>query len=49
MARFTDLEILVRLDNHEVFSGPWTLGGVSEIDHGHEAIQKASDSPKDFP
>jgi hypothetical protein len=47
-ARFTDLELHVRLDGREVFSGVHTLGAANEIYHSHDVIKKTSDSPKDF-
>ncbi len=49
IARFTDMEIHVRIENHEVFSGPRTLGRENEIYHSNDAIQRKSDSPEDFP
>jgi hypothetical protein len=49
VARFTDLEIHVRLDDHEVFSGPRTLGAEDRIYHSHDAVERKSDSPEDFP
>ncbi len=48
VTRFTDLEIHVRLENHEVFSGPRTLGAENQIYHSLDAVQKTSDSPEDF-
>jgi len=48
VARFTDLEIRVRLKNLEVFSGPNSLGGETEIYHTRTVISKPSDSPADF-
>ncbi len=48
VARFTDLELRVRLKDHEVFSGPHTLGGATEIYQTLVVIRKPSDSPADF-
>jgi len=48
VARFTDLEIHVRLKDREVFSGPHTLGGAGEIYHSQSVIGKPSDLPGDF-
>jgi hypothetical protein len=48
VARFTDLEIHVRLKDREVFSGPNTTGAANEIYHSTTVINKPSDSPGDF-
>ena len=48
VARFTDLEIRVRLKDREVFSGPHTLGGAHEMYHTLAVMSKPSDSPADF-
>ena len=48
VARFTDLEIKVRIKDREVFSGPHTLGGATETYHTLIVLQKPSDSPADF-
>ncbi len=48
VARFTDLELRVRFKDHEVFSGPHTFGGTSEINQTISVITKKSDSPADF-
>jgi hypothetical protein len=48
VARFTDLEIKVRIKDREVFSGPHTLGGANETYHTLIVLQKPSDSPADF-
>jgi hypothetical protein len=48
VARFTDLEIHVRFQTHEVFSGPNSVGQANEIYHSLVVIQKRSDSPEDF-
>jgi hypothetical protein len=48
IARFTDLEIRVRLKDNEVFTGPHSLGGQDEIYQTLVVISKPSDSPTDF-
>jgi hypothetical protein len=48
VARFTDLEIRVRLKDREVFSGPHSLGGANETYQTLVVLQKPSDSPADF-
>ena len=48
IARFTDLEIKVRLKDHEVFSEPNSLGGENEIYQTLVVISKQSDTPADF-
>jgi hypothetical protein len=48
LARFTDLEVHVRLLDREVFSGPNTTGRADDIYYSHSEINKPSDSPDDF-
>ena len=48
VARFTDLEIHVRLKENEVFSDPHSLGAQDEIYQTLVVISKPSDSPADF-
>jgi hypothetical protein len=48
VARFTDLELHVRLKDHEVFSGPNTVGEPSGVYYTATVIDKPSDSPADF-
>jgi hypothetical protein len=48
VARFTDLEIRVRLKDREVFSGPHSLGGSNETYQTLVVLQKRSDLPADF-
>ncbi|HEV3312062.1 MAG TPA: hypothetical protein VG815_16245, partial [Chloroflexota bacterium] len=48
IARFTDLEIHVRLKDHEVFTGPHSLGGKNEIYQTLTVVSKPSDAPADF-
>jgi hypothetical protein len=48
VTRFTDLEIHVRFEDREVFSGPNTLGQSTEIYHTPTVMNKRSDAPEDF-
>ena len=48
VARFTDLEVRVRLKDREVFSGPHSLGGAKETYQTLVVLQKSSDLPADF-
>jgi hypothetical protein len=48
VARFTDLEIHIRYQGREVFSGSRVMGRSSEIYHCPSAMRKPSDTPGDF-
>jgi hypothetical protein len=48
VTRFTDLEIHIRLEGREVYSGPHTIGAANEIYQTVGEISKTSDSPEDF-
>jgi hypothetical protein len=48
VARFTDLEIRVRLKDHEVFGEAHSLGATNAVYHTTTVITKASDKPADF-
>jgi hypothetical protein len=48
VARFTDLELHIRFQNHEVFAGLNTVGQANEIYHSLTVINQRSDAPEDF-
>jgi hypothetical protein len=48
VTRFTDLQITISHGGREVYSGPRTIGGPDEVYQTTVAIERASDSPKDF-
>jgi hypothetical protein len=48
VARFTDLEIHVRLQAQEVFTRPNSIGQPNEIYHSLIVMNQRSDSPEDF-